>query len=85
MAFKVTHSTIDDRKPVEKLAHKLTGKLIGDKGYISQALFTKLYQEGLELITRIRKNMKNRMMATTNKLLLRKRALIETVNGPVEI
>ena len=84
MAFKVTHSTIDDRKPVEKLAHKLTGKLIGDKGYISQALFTKLYQEGLELITRIRKNMKNRVMTMTNKLLLRKRALIETVNDQLK-
>ena len=84
MAFKVTHSTTDDRKSVEKLTHNLTGKLIGDKGYISQALFTKLYQEGLELITSIRKNMKNRVMTMTNKLLLRKRALIETVNDQLK-
>jgi Transposase DDE domain len=41
------------------MAESLIGKLFGDKGYISQALFEQLQATGLELITRRRKNMKN--------------------------
>ena len=56
------------------------GKLFGDKGYISQPLFDLLFKQGLQLITKIKKNMKNKLMPSTDKILLRKRALIETVN-----
>jgi hypothetical protein len=62
----------------------LWGKLIGDKGYISQALFEKLMQRGLRLITKLRKNMKNRFVEMEDKLLLRKRAIIETVNDQLK-
>jgi hypothetical protein len=55
------------------------GKLIGDKGYISSELFKKLYERGLKLITRIRKNMKNKLVPMIDKLLLRKRMIVETV------
>ena len=65
--------------PVPKLTQKLFGKLVGNKGYISQDLFERLFVCGLQLITRIRKNMKNRLMSLWDKLLLRKRAVIETV------
>ncbi len=51
----------------------------GDKGYISAELFDLLFQRGLQLITRIRKNMKNKLMPMVDKLLLRKRAIVETV------
>ena len=33
------------------LTQGLAGKLIGDKGYISQQLFDQLYQRGLQLWT----------------------------------
>jgi hypothetical protein len=74
-----TPGNVSDQKPVPKLTQKLFGKLVGDKGYISQDLFEQLFGRGLQLITRIKKNMKNRLILLWDKLLLRKRALIETV------
>jgi Transposase DDE domain len=84
MAFKLTHSTTDDRIPVEKMTNGLEGKLIGDKGYISQKLFDNLYERGLQLITKIKKNMKNKLMLLIDKFLLRKRAVIEAVNDQLK-
>ncbi len=74
-----TVGNVDDRKPVEALAQNLFGKLFGDKGYISKELFERLYLRGVRLITRIKSNMKNGLMPLLDKLLLRKRALIETI------
>lgn len=74
-----TPGNVDDRKPVPKLTEPLFGKLVGDKGYISQALFEQLFGRGLQLITRIKSNMKNRLIPLWDKLLLRKRAVVETV------
>lgn len=79
LAFQITQARTDDRKPVDALTKGLFGKLIGDKGYISAELFHQLYQRGLQLITRIRKNMKNKLMPMMDKLLLRKRVIVETV------
>jgi len=71
---------VDDRKPVPTLCKRLFGKLIADRGYISQALFEQLLETfNVQLITRIKKNMKNRLMPMIDKLLLRKRAVIESV------
>ena len=84
MAFKITAGNVDDRKPVADLVKHLTGKLFGDKGYISQELFEKLFQNGLQLMTRLKGNMKNKLMPLIDKLLLRKRALIETVNDQLK-
>jgi hypothetical protein len=84
MAFKLTAGNVDDRKPVPDLAKYLVGKLFGDKGYISQKLFENLFQQGLQLITRIKGNMKNKLMPLIDKLLLRKRSLIETVNDQLK-
>lgn len=84
MAFKITAGNVDDRKPVLDLVKNLIGKLVGDKGYISQQLFEQLYQQGLQLITKIKKNMKNKLMSATDKLLLRKRAIIESVNDQLK-
>ena len=56
------------------LTADLIGKLFGDKGYISQALFEQLYQRGLQMITRSKKNMKNRLLPLIDRILLRKRA-----------
>jgi Transposase DDE domain len=65
---------------VPDLTQDLIGKLFGDRDYISQKLFEQLYQRGLELITRRKKKMKQQLVRLIDKILLRKRALIETVN-----
>jgi transposase len=84
LTFYLTPGNVDDRKPVPHMTRELWGKLFGDKGYISQALFTELFARGLQLITGIRKNMQNRLLPLMDKLLLRKRAIIETVNDQLK-
>jgi hypothetical protein len=80
LACKLTPGNVDDRLPVKKLAKDLFGYLFGDKGYISQSLFEELYETGVKLVTRIKKNMKNSLMPVFEKVMLRKRAIIESVN-----
>ncbi len=75
----MTTGNIDDRKPAPDLLHDRLGKVYGDKGYISQPLFDTLFARGVELITKNRKNMKPRLLKLMDKLLLRKRAIIETI------
>ena len=84
LTFFLTPGNVDDRHPVPHMARGLWGKLYGDKGYISQALFETLFAQGVQLITPMRKNMKNRLMPLMDKLLLRKRSLIETVNDQLK-
>jgi hypothetical protein len=74
-----TPGNVDDRKPVDGLTADLSGRLVGDKGYISQDLFRRLFARGLRLVTRIKANMKNQLMPVFDKLLLRKRAIVESV------
>ena len=76
---KLTPGNVDDRVPVPDLTKKLIGLLIGDKGYIKQELFEKLYERDLKLVTGLKKNMKNKPIILKEKILLRKRSLIETV------
>jgi hypothetical protein len=57
----------------------LAGKVYADKGYIGHELFKTLWQRGLQLITGIRRNMKNYLMPMADKIMLRKRFVIETV------
>lgn len=84
LAFKLTPANTDDRQPVPDLSADLIGKLFGDRGYISQALFEQLFERGLQLITKSKKNMKNRLVKLIDKILLRKRALIESVNDQLK-
>jgi hypothetical protein len=84
LSFYLTPGNVDDRKPVPKLAKDLFGKLFGDRGYVSQELQELLREQGVELITRIKKNMKSRLMSMFDYLMLRKRALIETVNDQLK-
>lgn len=80
LACQITPGNVDDREPVPTFARRLFGKLIADRGYISQALFEQLLDTfGVQLITKLRKNMKNRLMPLMDKLLLRKRAIIESI------
>ena len=80
----LTPGNVDDRRPVPHMVKDLWGKLFGDKGYISQPLSALLYAQGLRLVTRLKKNMKNRFLPLCDKLLLRKRALVETVNDQLK-
>ncbi len=84
--FLFTPANTDDRQPLkDKNFHKkLFGKLFGDKGYISQSLFEEMFIDGIHLITKPRKNMKNSLMHIHDKVLLRKRALIECVNDELK-
>jgi hypothetical protein len=80
----LTPGNVDDRRPVKKLVRKLWGKLFGDRGYISQELFEQLWAGGLQLITKLKRTMKNKLMPLFDKLLLRQRALIECVNDQLK-
>lgn len=84
MAFKLTAGNVDDRKVAPDLVANLVGKLFADKGYISQDLFGKLFDKGIQLITRLKKNMKNKLMPVIDKILLRKRGVIESVNDQLK-
>ena len=79
MALKITPGNTADSSVLDEIAKYLSGKLYADKGYISRALFNKLWQRGLHLITGIRRNMRNYLMPLADKLMLRKRCVIETV------
>ena len=79
MNFKLTTGKVDDRVPVGDLVKHLTGKVYGDKGYIKKALFESLIEKGIQLITKIKKNMKNVCMTWWDKMMLRKRSIIETI------
>lgn len=79
MAIKITKGNASDLSAVSVLAKGLYGKLFGDKGYISKNLFNELYAKDLRLFTGIRKDMKNHLLELEDKILLRKRVLIESV------
>jgi Transposase DDE domain len=84
LGLTVTPGQVDDRRPVRKLVRHLWGKLFGDRGYLSQELFEQLWSQDLQLITKLKRNMKNKLMPLLDKVLLRKRALIECVNDQLK-
>jgi len=84
LAFKLTPANTDDRQPVPEMTQDIIGQLFGDKGYISQQLFEELYERGLQLVTKAKKTMKNRLVKLLDRILLRKRSLIETVNDQLK-
>jgi hypothetical protein len=76
----LTPGNTDDRKPVNKLLKALFGKVFADRGYVSQSLAAQLLQTtGIEFFAKPKRNMKNRLMRLTDKLLARKRSIIETI------
>src|SRR6266851_9728799 len=64
----LTPGNVDDRRPVPFLVKRLRGKLIGDRGYLSASLTQLLFEQGLHLITLLRKKMSNRLMLLCDKL-----------------
>lgn len=84
VACRVTTGEVNDQGPVGRMARGLWGQLFGDRGYISRALHKMLWAQGLVLITLLRRNMKPRLMRLWDRLLLRKRFLIETINDQLK-
>lgn len=79
LAMRLTPGNVDDRKPLPSLVRKLWGSLYGDKGYLSKRLTEIFEQRNLHLITKVRKNMKEKLLPVFDKLMPRKRAVIESV------
>ena len=73
-----------DRSVIDVLNEGLTGKIVGDKGYIKKSIAENLFARNLKLITKVKKNMKNILMPLIDKVLLRKRAIVETVNDQLK-
>lgn len=84
IAFKLTPGNVDDRVPVPDLTQNIWGYLFGDKGYIKKELWSELWNKNIKLITPLQKNMKNKLMLFWEKIMLRKRSLIETVNDQLK-
>ncbi len=84
--FVITQGNVDDRAPLNdsKFLSKIKGKLYGDKGYISAKLTQLLFVDGVQLITGIRDKMKNCLLELKDKILLRKRSIIETINDELK-
>jgi hypothetical protein len=82
--FLITPGNVadNDATTIEALMKNIFGKVYGDKGYLlNKELFEKLYSGGVQIVTKIRKNMKNILMDLQDKLLLRKRGVIESVGA----
>jgi len=84
VAAKLTPANVDDRAPVPEMANTLPDRLYGDKGYISSALSGSLFESGVTLITKVRKNMKAKVVSAFDKAMLAKRFIIETINDQLK-
>ncbi len=86
LSFYLTKGNVDDRnvKVMKSMTENLFGKLFGDKGYISKALSDPLFGNGIQLIAKPKKNMKNQSITPNDRILLRKRAIIECVNDELK-
>ena len=84
--FMFTSGNVDDWEPLKqgKFLENIKGELCANKGYIGQALFENLFLNGIQFVTKVKNNMKNSQMSIADKILLRKRALIETINDELK-
>lgn len=80
----LTAGNVDDRQPIPDLVKHIFGKLFGDKGYLSKPLREQLREQGVDLITTLRSNMKPQIMKLNDRLMLRKRSIIETINDQLK-
>lgn len=86
LSYCMSRANVDDRdqKIMSIMTKEVFGKLFGDRGYIDQKLAEYLWNDGVELIYKRRKNMKTMNLSDNDKILLRKRALIESVNDELK-
>ena len=62
---------VDARDPLkqDKFLKNIKGKLCADKGYIGWALFENLFTGGIQLVTKVKNNMRNSLMSVADKIL----------------
>ncbi len=84
LSFQLTPGNVADVNMLETPSCGLWGNLFGDKGYISAKIAEKLLIKGLQVITGLKSKMKQRLFPMIDKILLRKRSLIETVNDQLK-
>lgn len=84
LSCKITPGNVDDRTHLPSMAQGISGKMFGDKGYIKKELFEQLLGQGLQLVTPLKSNMKNKLIPMSDKISLRKRSVIETVNDQLK-
>ncbi len=86
VSFFITPGNVPDNniETVTQLAARMSGKLFGDRGYISKDLFAALWSQGTKLVTGIKKNMKNKLLPLMDKVMLRGRGIIETINDQLK-
>ena len=83
--MQISGGNVDDRSPVMDLMREISAKLIGDRGYISKKLSAALFEQGVTLITKIKKKMKNCLMDITDKMMLMRRSFIETIFSSIKL
>lgn len=83
--MQITGGNTSDRSPVMSLMRDISAKLIGDKSYISKKLSAALFEQGVTLITKIKKNMKNCLMDLTDKMMLMKRSFVKTIFSSIKL
>lgn len=85
LSFVITRGNVDDRQALEmeSFIKNIFGKLYADRGYISQRLAQILFVDGVQLIYKLRNNMKGEM-PLKDRIMLRKRAIIESVNDELK-
>jgi len=69
----------NNKQTAKKLTKNIFGKLLADKGYIG--LFKEFFDRGIQLIHKLRSNMKNKLIDLGDRLLLKKRGIIESVGN----
>jgi len=86
ISFVLTQGNVDDREPLkmESFIRAVSGKLYGDRGYISKDLASILFCDGIHLVAKMRNNMKGGELPLQDRLMLRKRAVIECVNDELK-
>lgn len=82
--LRITPGNVDDRKGFKGLLKGLTGKVFADRGYIGKDFFEDCWREGIHIITRIKSNMKNKLMPLWDKFYLGKRMTVESIFSSIK-
>jgi transposase len=79
LRLRLTPGNTNDRKPIPEMCDGLFGQLFADKGYIAKGLTKALADQGIQLVTTLKKNMKPVPRTDFERAILRRRSLVETV------
>lgn len=82
ITFCLTGANVDDRddRAWSVFTKELYGKVFADRGDIKKELFESLFSNGIHLVHGLKANMKNKLMPMYDKIMLRKRYVIECIN-----